>query len=49
MKGVSDIHIEPFEKEVRVRYRVDGSLKEVMRSPMKMKAAITSRVKVLAT
>ena len=48
MKGVSDIHIESFEKEVRVRYRVDGSLKEVMRPPMKMKAAITSRVKVLA-
>ncbi|HSG09152.1 MAG TPA: type IV-A pilus assembly ATPase PilB [Longimicrobiales bacterium] len=48
LKGVSDIHIEPFEKEVRVRYRIDGALHEVMKPPMKMKAAITSRVKILA-
>lgn len=48
LKGVSDIHIEPFEKEIRVRYRIDGSLQEVMKPPMKMKAAITSRVKILA-
>lgn len=48
LKGVSDIHIEPFEKEIRVRYRIDGSLEEVMKPPMKMKAAITSRVKILA-
>jgi type IV pilus assembly protein PilB len=48
MKGVSDIHIEPYEKEVRVRYRVDGALKEVMKPPMKMKAALTSRIKILA-
>ncbi len=48
MKGVSDIHIEPFEKEVRIRYRVDGALKEVMKPPMKMKAALTSRIKILA-
>jgi type IV pilus assembly protein PilB len=48
LRGVSDIHIEPFEKEVRIRYRIDGALQEVMKPPMKMKAAITSRVKILA-
>ena len=48
LKGVSDIHIEPFEKEVRIRYRLDGALQEVMRPPMKMKAALTSRIKILA-
>jgi type IV pilus assembly protein PilB len=48
LKGVSDIHIEPFEKELRIRYRIDGALQEVMKPPMKMKAAITSRVKILA-
>jgi len=47
-KGVSDIHIEPFEKEIRVRYRIDGALQEVMKPPYKMKAAITSRIKILA-
>jgi type IV pilus assembly protein PilB len=47
-KGVSDIHIEPYEKEVRVRYRIDGALQEVMKPPTKMKAALTSRVKILA-
>jgi type IV pilus assembly protein PilB len=48
MKGVSDIHIEPYEKEVRVRYRIDGALEEVMKPPMRMKAALTSRIKILA-
>jgi type IV pilus assembly protein PilB len=48
MKGVSDIHIEPFEKEVRVRYRIDGALQEVMKPPVKMRAALTSRIKILA-
>jgi len=48
MKGVSDIHIEPYEKEIRIRYRIDGSLMEVMKPPMKMKAALTSRIKILA-
>jgi type IV pilus assembly protein PilB len=47
-KGVSDIHLEPYEKEIRVRYRIDGSLFEVMKPPMKMKAALTSRIKILA-
>jgi type IV pilus assembly protein PilB len=48
VKGVSDIHIEPYEKEIRVRYRIDGALREVMKPPMKMKAALTSRVKILS-
>ncbi len=48
LKGASDIHIEPYEKEVRVRYRIDGALHEVMKPPMKMKAALTSRIKILA-
>lgn len=47
-RGASDIHIEPFEHEIRVRYRVDGALLEVMRPPIKMKAALTSRIKILA-
>ena len=47
-KGVSDIHIEPYEKDIRVRYRVDGALHEVMKPPFKMKAALTSRIKILA-
>src|SRR6185369_51690 len=47
LKGASDIHIEPFEKEIRIRYRIDGALKEVMKPPMKMKAALTSRIKIL--
>jgi type IV pilus assembly protein PilB len=48
IKGVSDIHIEPFEHEIRTRYRIDGALEEVMRPPLKMKAALTSRVKILS-
>jgi type IV pilus assembly protein PilB len=48
MRGASDIHIEPFEKELRIRYRIDGVLQEMMKPPMKMKAALTSRVKILA-
>jgi type IV pilus assembly protein PilB len=49
MRGASDIHIEPYEKEIRVRYRIDGALHEIMKPPMKMKAALTSRVKILAS
>ena len=48
LKGASDIHIEPYEKEIRVRYRIDGALMEVMKPPMKMKAGITARVKILS-
>jgi type IV pilus assembly protein PilB len=47
-KGASDIHIEPYEKELRIRFRVDGALREIMRPPLRMKAALTSRVKILA-
>jgi type IV pilus assembly protein PilB len=47
-RGASDIHIEPFEHEIRVRYRIDGALIEVMKPPVKMKAALTSRVKILS-
>ena len=48
-RGASDIHIEPFEHEMRVRYRVDGALQEVMKPPVKMRAALTSRVKIMAS
>jgi type IV pilus assembly protein PilB len=48
LKGVSDIHIEPYEHEIRIRYRIDGALREVMKPPMRMRAALTSRVKILA-
>jgi type IV pilus assembly protein PilB len=48
MRGASDIHIEPYERELRVRYRVDGALQEIMKPPTRLKAALTSRVKILA-
>jgi type IV pilus assembly protein PilB len=48
LRGASDIHIEPYEKELRIRYRIDGALREIMKPPMKMKAALTSRIKILA-
>ena len=47
-RGASDIHIEPYEKELRVRYRIDGALQEIMKPPIRMKAALISRVKILA-
>src|SRR5690606_13160678 len=47
-KGASDIHIEPYEKEYRVRYRIDGVLYEVMHPPLKLKNAIISRIKIMA-
>ena len=46
--GASDIHIEPYEKKMRIRYRIDGVLREEMSPPLKMKNAIVSRVKILA-
>jgi type IV pilus assembly protein PilB len=48
-KGASDIHVEPYEKDFRVRFRIDGVLYEVMKPPMKLKAAMTSRLKIMAT
>lgn len=47
-RGASDIHIEPFEKEIRVRYRIDGALQEIMKPPIKLKAALTSRIKIMS-
>jgi type IV pilus assembly protein PilB len=47
-KTASDIHVEPYENDFRVRYRIDGMLYEVMKPPKKLKAALTSRVKIMA-
>jgi type IV pilus assembly protein PilB len=47
-KGASDIHMEPYEKEYRVRYRVDGMLATIMNPPTKLRDAIISRVKIMA-
>ena len=47
-RGASDIHFECFEHEVRVRYRIDGALIEVMKPPLKLKAALISRFKIMA-
>ncbi len=47
--GVSDIHIEPYEKSFRVRYRLDGSLHTVMGLPLKIKNAVISRVKIMSS
>ncbi|WP_136525590.1 type IV-A pilus assembly ATPase PilB [Geomonas ferrireducens] len=47
-KKASDIHIEPYEKFFRVRYRIDGVLYEVMKPPLKLKNAITSRIKIMS-
>jgi len=47
-RGASDIHFECYEKDVRVRYRIDGVLHEIMRPPPKMKAALISRFKILS-
>jgi type IV pilus assembly protein PilB len=47
-KGASDIHIEPYEKEFRVRFRIDGILYSVMAPPMKFRDAITSRIKIMS-
>jgi type IV pilus assembly protein PilB len=47
-KGASDIHVEPYEKELRVRYRIDGILYNMMSPPMKFREAIASRIKIMA-
>jgi len=47
-RGASDIHIEPYEKEFRVRFRIDGVLQGIMNPPLKLKDAITSRLKIMA-
>jgi len=48
-RRASDIHIEPYEKEFRVRYRVDGVLFEVMRPPLRLRNALSSRLKIMAS
>jgi type IV pilus assembly protein PilB len=47
-RRASDIHIEPYEKEYRVRFRIDGMLSTIMSPPTKLKDAITSRIKIMA-
>jgi type IV pilus assembly protein PilB len=47
-RGASDIHFECFEHDLRVRYRIDGALQEVMKPPKKMKAALISRFKIMS-
>lgn len=47
-RGASDIHIEPYEKVFRTRFRIDGVLYEIMKPPSKLKNAITSRIKIMA-
>ncbi len=47
-RGASDIHIEPYEKEYRVRFRIDGMLQTIMTPPSKLKDAITSRIKIMS-
>jgi type IV pilus assembly protein PilB len=47
-RGASDIHMEPYEKEFRVRFRIDGVLQSIMNPPLKLKDAIVSRLKIMA-
>ena len=47
-RGASDIHLEPYEQELRVRFRVDGMLQTVMSPPLRLKDAMTSRIKIMA-
>lgn len=47
-RGASDIHMEPYEKEYRVRFRIDGILQNIMAPPLKLRDAITSRIKIMA-
>ncbi len=47
-RGASDIHMEPYEREFRVRFRIDGILQSIMNPPLKLKDAITSRLKIMA-
>jgi type IV pilus assembly protein PilB len=48
-KHASDVHVEPYEKMLRIRFRMDGVLYEIMQPPIKLKNAITSRIKVMAS
>jgi len=48
-KNASDIHVEPYERQLRIRYRIDGVLYEVMKPPVKLRHAITSRLKIMSS
>ncbi|MBI5663752.1 MAG: type IV-A pilus assembly ATPase PilB [Nitrospirae bacterium] len=48
VRGASDIHLEPYEKSFRIRYRVDGALYDIMQPPIRLKAALASRLKIMA-
>jgi type IV pilus assembly protein PilB len=47
-RGASDIHVEPYEKNLRIRFRIDGVLQEIMSPPLRLKSAISSRVKIMS-
>ncbi len=47
-RGASDIHVEPYEQEYRVRYRIDGILYDVMKPPLRLRDAVTSRLKIMS-
>jgi type IV pilus assembly protein PilB len=47
-RGASDIHIEPYSKDYRIRYRIDGVLYDIIRPPTKLRNAVSSRIKVMA-
>ncbi|MEF9426105.1 MAG: type IV-A pilus assembly ATPase PilB [Candidatus Mariimomonas ferrooxydans] len=47
-RGSSDIHVEPYEKIFRIRYRIDGVLYDIMKPPLKLKAAVSSRIKIMS-
>jgi type IV pilus assembly protein PilB len=47
-RGASDIHVEPYEKELRVRFRIDGVLYDIMHPPLKLRDALISRVKIMS-
>jgi type IV pilus assembly protein PilB len=48
VRGASDIHVEPYEKNFRVRYRIDGVLYDIMQPPVRLKAALSSRIKIMS-
>lgn len=47
-RGASDIHVEPYEKDLRIRFRIDGLLYDVMHPPLKMRDALISRIKIMS-
>jgi len=47
-RGASDIHVEPYEKKFRIRYRIDGVLYDIMQPPLRLKAALSSRLKIMS-